>query len=315
MSSKISELKSHPNSTFNIVNLFMAFAPEGKTKYVELLNRLTNDMTESVDQESIDDLCDDYDLNPDIFNGIPSMHFYYFKAFLDFFYSRQDIINFKKFCEFNERGLIKKNDLSTYRTFEEINVEFHIAEEREKERNLENQIIKILEDDEWLVLKPLTYQSSLKYGNNTKWCTASKDLSSHFETYSKSGILIYVLNRKTGLKVASHKSLSSNELTFWNQTDKRVDSSETGLPYNIIEMIRDNMLETPVPNSSLSGLVKDNSIYNSDLVKPKTKAPTLIPRPRPMPSLDDMFESLIDDQTVNERRFNKVYKSITGSSF
>jgi hypothetical protein len=37
------------------------------------------------------------------------------------------------------------------------------------------QIHVDLENDTWCVLRPLTHESSVKYGSSTRWCTASKN--------------------------------------------------------------------------------------------------------------------------------------------
>jgi len=60
-----------------------------------------------------------------------------------------------------------------------------------------------------------------------------------------------VINKLTGLKVAAFKSLLKDdpELSFWNQTDSRVDSMETTLPTFILEIIRKEFQnELAVPN-------------------------------------------------------------------
>ena len=36
-------------------------------------------------------------------------------------------------------------------------------------------------DYDWLMLIPLTYQASCKYGANTQWCVASRDTDTHFK--------------------------------------------------------------------------------------------------------------------------------------
>ena len=59
------------------------------------------------------------------------------------------------------------------------------------EKDLEKQIKVVYSDDEWVVLRPLTYHSSLKYGSSTKWCTASESNPDYFLRYVKRGILLY----------------------------------------------------------------------------------------------------------------------------
>ena len=60
---------------------------------------------------------------------------------------------------------------------------------------LEKEVQKIVEEDEWLVVRPLTVESSLTYGAGTKWCTASRHNKEYFYRYSRNGVLFYVINK------------------------------------------------------------------------------------------------------------------------
>jgi hypothetical protein len=98
-------------------------------------------------------------------------------------------------------------------------------------KDLEKQIKIVLDNDEWLLIRPLTFQSSKKYGSNTKWCTTQENNPDYFMKYANKGVLIYCINKKSGYKVASFNSLDKNdpEFSFWNQKDTRVDSLDTEL--------------------------------------------------------------------------------------
>ena len=98
-------------------------------------------------------------------------------------------------------------------------------------KDLEKQVKVVLDTEEWLLLRPLTFQSSRKYGSNTKWCTTQENNPDYFMKYSNKGVLIYCINKKTGYKVASFYSLDKGdpEFSFWNQKDTRVDSLDTDL--------------------------------------------------------------------------------------
>jgi len=254
MASNIGELRNDPRNMFNIIDLFKLLVPYGKTKYVELINKLTMELIDykvSCDDDVVNNLRDDYGIDPNKVVEFSGLQVHLMKCMLDYFYSKEDISNFKKFCEFNEKGLIPKNDLTSYINFDQIEFQVNEAEDKEKQKKLESQILRIFEDEEWLILKPLTYQSSIKYGSHTKWCTSSRDSNEYFLSYSTKGILIYTINKKTDLKVAVFKSITDNQLTFWNQIDMRVDSSETELPHKIIELLRDETKFNLITNQSL----------------------------------------------------------------
>lgn len=66
----------------------------------------------------------------------------------------------------------------------------------EKTFNRDEHIYVIDENEDYLLLQPKTHKGSLKYGANTKWCTASKNNKQLFENYNKAGCLVYLINKK-----------------------------------------------------------------------------------------------------------------------
>lgn len=232
--SKIKDLKSNPEVTFNLIDVLELFSPGKKSKYTDTLLRLmknTKNLKSHVDEikayfNSNFDFITNEDMNK--FSDIQILLMY---RFVDSFFNSGDLQNFRKFCEYNERGLISQNDLTTYKSFDEVMNQLSLADLKVTSKDLENEIIKVYEDDEWLLVRPLTYLSSRKYGSNTKWCTTQESNPEYFMKYSKRGVLIYCINKKTGYKVASFYSLdkSDPEFSFWNQKDARIDSLDSEL--------------------------------------------------------------------------------------
>jgi hypothetical protein len=68
-------------------------------------------------------------------------------------------------------------------------------DKKEKEKELKKGVDKIYEDSNWLVVRPKNWESSCHYGAGTKWCTTSKETSSHFTRETTSKFLIYVINK------------------------------------------------------------------------------------------------------------------------
>jgi hypothetical protein len=69
----------------------------------------------------------------------------------------------------------------------------------DKEENTFNkeEHIEVIEDtDDYILLRPKTHKGSLKYGANTKWCTASKKSPGVFTSYSRTGYLVYLISKK-----------------------------------------------------------------------------------------------------------------------
>lgn len=139
-------------------------------------------------------------------------------------YSDDMFLMTKEFIERMENNKIQNKDLSTYNSLENLRTAITLSSIKEIEKGLEKQIIKEFEDDTWLVVRPLTFQASSKYGANTRWCTTYSKEKEYFAKYWRRGILVYFINKLSGFKFAGYKSLIGEpELSFWDPTDQRVD--------------------------------------------------------------------------------------------
>lgn len=139
-------------------------------------------------------------------------------------YSDDMFLTTKEFIERMENNKIQNKDLSTYNSLENLRTAITLSSIKEIERGLEKQVIKEFEDDTWLVVRPLTFQASSKYGANTRWCTTYSKEKEYFAKYWRRGILVYFINKLNGFKFAGYKSLIGEpELSFWDPTDQRVD--------------------------------------------------------------------------------------------
>ena len=122
---------------------------------------------------------------------------------------------------------------------------------------------EILRTKKWLVVKPLTLKSSLKYGNNTKWCTSSKENPLTFYNYSKEGILIYIIEKETDTKWAAYWEINElgnkQEMSWWNATDDRLDSMLVLIPEDIMDIVKKELFLEPKPNFFY---LKDNEKEN-----------------------------------------------------
>lgn len=241
--SKIRELKSNTNNTLNFIDVLELFSPDKKSKYTETLLRLMN-RTKNYNDHVDDmkrDILSKFDFikmeDLDKFGSLQTMLMY---NFVNAFFNEEDLKNFRRFAEYNERGLITQNDLTKYKSLEDIIQQLNIAEIKVDSKGLENEIVKVFEDDEWLLIRPLTYLASKKYGSNTKWCTTQSDNPEYFLKYTKKGVLIYCINKVTGYKVASFYSLEKNdpEFSFWNQKDAKIDSLDSELTDELRKIIQ-----------------------------------------------------------------------------
>jgi hypothetical protein len=233
--SKIGDLKANEDNKVNLVKILELFC-NGDTKYVEMLVKLYKTYSDSstnklnainkrtgIDVDKLKILTD---------NEIEIMYY-----FIDNNIFMSAIKEFQKFIDYNERNLIDDNDLQGYKSFTQVSGSVKRADEKIALKELERQIKKIYEDEEWLILIPLTYEASKKYGSNTKWCTASESTSEQYKSYTRDGLLIYIIH-KGKEKVAVYKKQSNEEISFWNQIDVRIDSIQINFPSNIMEIIK-----------------------------------------------------------------------------
>jgi hypothetical protein len=239
--SKINELKQHnPDLNKSIIDiLFQVFE---KSKYVEMIIRLFKNKQNSLEflGEIKDILVKDFELPKEVVESFSVNELFHIYLVLDNI-GRTNVSNLKKFIDYNERKLIHRSDLSTYKSFEDLENQISLAELKLIDKELQSQVEILYSADEWLVLKPLSYESSLKYGASTKWCTAMKKDPEYFSRYSRRGIVIYCINRSTGEKIAAFKNLNPDyekETSFWDVKDNRLDSMETNLPNHILDIIK-----------------------------------------------------------------------------
>lgn len=280
--SKINEIKKqNPGMEFNIIDALNNILP--KTKYVELmLNLIKNDDNLNSSKLELQHILkEEFGMD---FSLLKEMTFFEILSYYRFYSeyltkSKFDLI--KKFIDLNEKNLINKNDLTSYQSFDEIEKQVSLSELKLINKEFDKQIIRLHETNEWLLLKPLSWQASKKYGAGTKWCTAMEYDSDHFYRYVKSGLLIYCINKLTGDKFAIYKSLKdfTEELSFWNIKDNRVDSMELDIPDEIFIILRQHIKISVITNwDLLTDEEKDNQLqyaepYSRDLAETYVENP------------------------------------------
>lgn len=243
--SKISDLRESEKYKLNLIPLLEKMLPGKKTKYVELLTRFVNDdfklIMKDVDNiETINKLgLENESLLTQVFTVF----------FMENILSEDDLEVLKYFSDKHDTNVITKVDLQTI-TMDDISELCEETKIKEREKNLENKIFKILDNDEWLILLPFTHKSSMKYGANTKWCTTSKETEQHFETYSEDGALIYIIDKSKNKKLALYYEYdcpnnTSSDITCWDEEDNCIELIFSGLPMIVLDAIREHLTQYP----------------------------------------------------------------------
>ena len=257
--SKITEIKKqYPELNISIIDLFSKMDSTKTNKYLPLMckllssrfqvNKLWNKRDEESEMTHMKERMDLMGLN---YNGMSNNEVYAYYCLSDHF-NNEDMRLLSSFQKYNERGLIPNNDVTSYQNFEQIMASVGLASLKEDEKELRSQIIREHEDETWLALRPLTFGASSKYGAATKWCTTYQNDKQYFERYWKRGILVYFINKITGLKFAVFKALDGDkELSFWNAADQRVDFLELDIDDYMFPIIK-QILKSEETNRDLS---------------------------------------------------------------
>ena len=146
--SRLNELKrDNPSLILNVIEIINSLF--NKSKYTELSVNLIKNYRESRinNHERVDnlklELIHEFKLDEDFVNSksneeIINIHW----CLIDYFgYHNFELI--KKFEELNERNLIINNDLTKFKTFEELELEVSLAELKSVTKDLEKQTITI----------------------------------------------------------------------------------------------------------------------------------------------------------------------------
>ena len=252
--SRIEELKKQ-NPSFNVDGIEIINQLLGKTKYTEMAINLIKyknlQLSEGRNRDVIEELKNGFGFDVEYLNSLNYLELSSIMHLISDYFGYNNFRLLKEFISLNEKKLIENNELTTYKTFDELELQISLSSLKTIDKEMAKQVLKLYETDEWLIVKPLSYQASLKYGASTKWCTASKDSPDYYFRYSRRGILIYCINKKTGNKVGAFKNLDTGydvETSFWNITDQRIDSMESGLPNDVLDVIRYDFFNTKESN-------------------------------------------------------------------
>jgi hypothetical protein len=164
---------------------------------------------------------------------------YYIANYFTEHFSNDTYQTLKEFMGYMEKDQIENKDVSTYKDLEDIRGAVTLASMKELTKDLEGQVIKEYEDERWVVVRPLTFSASAKYGASTRWCTTYQKEKNYFEKYWRRGILVYFINKQTGYKFAGYKGIDGDsEFSFWNAEDSRTDYLEVDADDYLFPIVR-----------------------------------------------------------------------------
>lgn len=254
-------LKQHPHTMgLNLYTLYKYVLGNKTNKYLPFITKELQHKSEKVFrddfgmQEEWTNLIESAGLGSSVLSVIPEKNrliAFHLLQNLTYYVDVKMILLFEELCESNH---IQGVDISNISSSKELEEHINLGMTK-KILNLERKLVEtVFENNEWFAIRPLTYESSKKYGAGTKWCTSSEQYPAQFYRYNKNGILVYLFNKTNHLKYGIHFSKFQDEgpLSIYDAADNRVDSSLAGIPLETMQSIFKGVgysMEGPVETS------------------------------------------------------------------
>jgi hypothetical protein len=190
--------KKYPKVNPTIIDYFIKEDPSGNNKYLDWLVKA---MTHEPTIQSVEDILDE------------AMQFNTPQEFLMMLVKKfHELLPYMVHVEDGKK--VGTTDLYQYKFTDSEMINFlgfdlsqakERKEEKDKQKDAKKNSDKIYEDKNWLVVRPKTWESSCVYGAGTRWCTTSKENSSHFKRETDRNFLIYVINKNKTSKDTEYK--------------------------------------------------------------------------------------------------------------
>lgn len=262
-------VKQHPH-TLGLDNYtLIKYILGNKTnKYLPLIVKQIHSVSEDMMKKYQGEVNDEYvgylkkyNLDDSVLGVLPDKHrlsvLWYFRNLSEVGLDMKMLLEFD---EMMENNLIHDTDLTTYDNFSKIQEQLNIAYTKKVLKEERSLVDVVFENDEWLAIRPLTFESSKKYGAGTKWCTTSENNPHHFYRYSDMGVLIYLYNKLNNRKFGIHFNMEESRfgIQIYNEVDDRIDSSDARIQFEVMDQIKQNIgLEIGQPSQSTVTYIKN----------------------------------------------------------
>ena len=279
------ELKiNNKDINIDLIDILSHIDPTNTNKFLPLLvnelkeNTLGQIITKQPHQmhefrHSINEGCKLSDYTEDDFLKMPMPLINYIHGINSFFSDYNNLnINLRemlsRFEELCQKNIIINNDIQQYKNLSEVKLAVDNAEFLLMLKDQDSKKQVLFDSDSWLLIRPLTFETSVKYGYGTKWCTAMRNNSEYFNRYSKDFALLYLFNKKTkekfGVQIVTREGNPENEgssqpingfytktsdgiciynefyvgaINIYNAADNQVDSFKAKIPDYIMKML------------------------------------------------------------------------------
>lgn len=247
MSKKVLK-EQHPWANINYIDILSLIDPSGSNKFLPFMVKHLKDEIKNQNKKYeedrkyiLEEITANTGLNSSDFDKYDTHFLNKVNSLLDTF-GRDNVSLLNEFNEHLNCNRIDINDVSQYKSFDEIREVVKIASFKQAQKELKSSTHVVFEDEHWLMIKPLTFESSRKYGSSTKWCTTMENNKNYFYNYSSNGVLIYIFNKDDNMKAAAHirlqeKGRYDNPVKLYNEQDVETDSYVLKLPTQVMETL------------------------------------------------------------------------------
>jgi hypothetical protein len=302
MSKKVLK-EQHPWANINFIDILSLIDPSGTNKFLPLMTKHLKVELDERNKKYLDDrkyiiqeITSNTGMNPSDFEKYETYTLERINNLMDTF-GRDNVSLLNEFNEHLNNKRIDKNDVSQYKSFDEIREVVKIASFKQAQKELRSSTHVVFEDEHWLMIKPLTFESSRKYGSSTKWCTTMENNKNYFYNYSSNGILIYIFNKVDNVKVAAHirlqeKGRYDNPIKLYNEQDVETDSYVLQLPKQVME----TLMEEHRKSITNQNFIKENypKIYESEWKKRDDEKVNAMVEEVPMPGVAPHEEEMME---------------------
>jgi len=164
--------------------------------------------------------------------------------------SKLDIIKRVKYFH-KHLNSFKNKDIFKY-SFDDLKDEIDNVENKKQEKEVkvlkQKDVDIILNDENYLIVYPKSYEASVKYGKGTKWCTASKETDIHWKDYNKKGFFYYLLDKRKSsndpnYKLAFYYKIINSNFKIWDAKDELILDDNNLNNLNIDEYVKKIMIK------------------------------------------------------------------------
>jgi len=123
---------------------------------------------------------------------------------------------------------LPKKDFAAYTSYEELLTDLNKIKQESKSED----VTKIYEDKDLLVMAANTWEASCKYGAGTKWCTTARDTNSYWKRHNEMGTEFFWIFKNKAQNDPNHKFSYHINIKGWTDWCNAINNCKSELPEN-----------------------------------------------------------------------------------